>query len=61
MQVYEKELLAVIHALLSWKHYLLGADFVVQTDHQTLQYFLTQTKLSEKHMRWANILSMFHF
>ncbi|MCO5607350.1 hypothetical protein L7F22_061545 [Adiantum nelumboides] len=61
MQVYEKELQAVIHVLLSWKHYLLGADFVVQTDHQTLRYFLTQAKLSEKHMRWANILSMFHF
>ena len=61
MQVYEKELLAIIYALSSWKHYLLGADFVVQTDHQTLRYFLTQTKLSEKHMRWANFLSMFHF
>ena len=61
LQVYEKELLAVIHALSSWKHYLLGADFTVQTDHQTLRYFLTQTKLSEKHMRWANFLSMFHF
>ena len=60
-QVYEKELLAVIHALSSWKHYLLGADFVVQTDHQFLRYFLTQAKLSEKHMRWANFLSMFHF
>lgn len=34
---------------------------MVQTDHQTLRYFLTQTKLSEKHMRWANFLSMFQF
>ncbi|MCO5558453.1 hypothetical protein L7F22_012036 [Adiantum nelumboides] len=56
MQVYEKELQAV-----SWKQYLLGANFVVQTDHQTLRYFLTQAKLSEKHMRWENILSMCHF
>ena len=39
--VYEKELLAVIHALTNWKHYLLGADFVVKTDHQSLRYFLT--------------------
>lgn len=61
LQVYEKELLAVLHALSTWKHYLLGADFVVQTDHQTLRYFLTQAKLSEKYMRWANFLSMFHF
>ena len=61
LQIYEKELLAVIHALSTWKHYLLGADFIIQTDHQTLKYFLTQAKLSEKHMRWANFLSMFHF
>ncbi|MCO5605251.1 hypothetical protein L7F22_059431 [Adiantum nelumboides] len=60
MQVYE-ELLAVIHALESWKHYLLGADFTVQTDHQSLRYFLTQAKLSEKHLSWVNFLSMFHF
>ena len=46
LQVYE-ELLAVLHALSTWKHYLLGADFVVQTDYQTLRYFLTQAKLSE--------------
>ncbi|MCO5590473.1 hypothetical protein L7F22_044443 [Adiantum nelumboides] len=46
-QIYEKEMLAVMHALYSWKHFLLGADFVVQTDHQTLRYFLTQVKLSE--------------
>ncbi|MCO5552774.1 hypothetical protein L7F22_006291 [Adiantum nelumboides] len=39
MQIYEEELLAVIHALKSWKHYLLGADFTVQTDYQSLRYF----------------------
>lgn len=26
-----------------------GADFIVHMDHQTLRYFLTQTKLSEKY------------
>ena len=59
--IYEKELLDVIHALSIWKHYLLGADFVIKTDHQSLRYFLTQRKLSEQQMRWANFLSMFHF
>ncbi|MCO5592302.1 hypothetical protein L7F22_046302 [Adiantum nelumboides] len=69
MQIYEEELLAVIHALESWKHYLLGADFVSMmsistsrlTDHQSLRYFLTQAKLSEKHLSWAKFLSVFHF
>ncbi|MCO5603365.1 hypothetical protein L7F22_057515 [Adiantum nelumboides] len=61
LQSYEKEMLAVMHALSSWKHFLLRADFVVQTDHQTLRYLLTQAKLLEQHMRWANFSSMFHF
>ncbi|MCO5556315.1 hypothetical protein L7F22_009862 [Adiantum nelumboides] len=60
-QIYEKELLAVIHALTQWRHYLLGADFTVFTDHQSLRYFLSQKQLSEKQMRWANILSQLHF
>ncbi|MCO5580651.1 hypothetical protein L7F22_034521 [Adiantum nelumboides] len=60
-QIYEKELLAVIHALTQWRHYLLGADFTVFSDHQSLRYFLSQKQLSEKQMRWANILSQFHF
>ncbi|MCO5601473.1 hypothetical protein L7F22_055594 [Adiantum nelumboides] len=59
--VYEKELISVIHALQSWKHYLLGTAFVIYTDHQSIRYFMTQTKLSKKQMRWANFLSQFHF
>ncbi|MCO5587928.1 hypothetical protein L7F22_041881 [Adiantum nelumboides] len=49
--IYEKELLAVLHALDSWKHYLLGTPFILRTDHQSLKYFMTQTKLSDKQMR----------
>ncbi|MCO5561574.1 hypothetical protein L7F22_015194 [Adiantum nelumboides] len=60
-QIYEKELLAVIYALTQWRHYLLGADFTVFTDHQSLRFFLSQKQLSEKQMRWANILSQFYF
>ncbi|MCO5555335.1 hypothetical protein L7F22_008881 [Adiantum nelumboides] len=59
--IYEKELLAVLHVLDSWKHYLLGTPFILRTDHQSLKYFMTQTKLSDKQMRWANFLSRFNF
>ena len=59
--IYEKELLAIIHALSSWKHYLLGTPFILRTNHQSLRYFITQTKLNEKQMRWENFLSQFHF
>ena len=36
--IYEKELLAVLHALSVWKHYLLGTPFILRTDHQSLKY-----------------------
>ena len=39
--IYEKELLVVIHALDSWKHYLLGTPFIIRTDHQSIKYFMT--------------------
>ena len=44
--IYKKELLAVIHALDSWKHYLLGNPFIIRTDHQSIKYSMSQTKLS---------------
>ena len=59
--IYEKKLLAVIHALDSWKHYLLGNPFIIRMDHQSIKYFMSQTKLSDKQMRWENFLSQFHF
>ena len=59
--IYEKELLDVLHALDSWKHYLLGTPFILKTDNQSLKYLMTQTKISDKQMRWANFLLQFHF
>ncbi|MCO5573172.1 hypothetical protein L7F22_026938 [Adiantum nelumboides] len=36
-------------------------DSILQTDHQSLKYFMTQTKLSDKQIRWANFFSRFNF
>ena len=43
------------------KHHLLGDPFITHIDHQSIKYFMTQTKLSEKQMRCANFLSQFNF
>ena len=48
--IYDWELLAVIHTLKEWRHYLTGMEHpvVVVTDHKNLGYFKQPQKLS----RW---------
>jgi hypothetical protein len=45
--IYDKEMLAIMHALTKFKQYLVGNKFVVKTDHNSLKYFLEQKDLSE--------------
>ena len=40
----EKECLAVIEALKAYRSYLLGNQFDLYTDHQSLKWLLTRTK-----------------
>jgi len=46
--VHDKEILAIIHALEEWQHFLEGTTHPVEiwTDHQNLQYFMTAKKLN---------------
>lgn len=40
----EKELLAVVHCLRVWRHYLLGSKLLVKTDNVAVSDFLTLTQ-----------------
>jgi hypothetical protein len=59
--VHHKELLAIVVALKSWRHYLHGTKFTVRvlTDHRSLVHFDSQPKLSERQARWNEFLSEF--
>jgi hypothetical protein len=46
--IYEKEMLAILHAMDLWCPYLLGKRFQIKTDHQSLNYFLEQRLSSPK-------------
>lgn len=58
---HEKEMMAVVHCLEVWRHYLLGTKFVVITDNVANTYFQTQKKLTPKQARWQEFLSEFDF
>jgi len=59
--VHEQELLAIIHALREWRHYLHGSQFTVVTDHRSLQYLQTQPHLSARQVRWSEFVQRFDF
>lgn len=54
---HDKEMLAIIDALRTWRHLVLGAKGLVLTDHNTLTFFLTQPTLSRRQARWMEYLA----
>ena len=45
---HDLELVAIMHALTKWRHFLLGQRFELHTDHQSLQYLFTQPDLNAR-------------
>jgi hypothetical protein len=54
--IYEKEMLAILHAVDLWCPYLLGKHFQIKTDHQSLKYFLEQRPSSPEKQKWVTKL-----
>jgi hypothetical protein len=59
--IYDKEMLAIMHALTKFRKYLVGNRFVVKTDHNSLKYFLEQKDLSERQQKWVSKIQAFEF
>jgi hypothetical protein len=55
----ESKMLAVVHALKTWRCYLEGATFTVVTDHVSNTFFQTQPSLSRRQARWSEFLQRF--
>lgn len=55
----EQELLAVVHALRTWRCFVEGVEFTLVTDHHPLTFFESQATLSRKLARWKDFLTDF--
>ena len=58
---HDLELLAVVHALKMWRHYLLGNAFIIKTDHKSLRWIFTQPDLNMRQRRWLELLHEYDF
>ena len=56
-----KELLAVVYFMSQFKQYLLGAHFLVRTDHSALTLLQRATELVGQQARWQEHLQEFNF
>ena len=57
---YEKELYAIMQVLKKWRHYILGKEMVILTDHKHLQFTPYQSKLeTSRQLKWINYLQHF--
>lgn len=60
-KVHDQELLAVVHALKKWRHYLHGRKFVVVTDNWATKYFQTKPHLNRREVGWTETLQEYDF
>ena len=53
---HDLELAAVVHALKTWRHFLVGNSCDVYTDHKSLKYIFTQKELNLRQRRWLELI-----
>ena len=58
---YDKEIYTLVQSVKKCKHYLMGKETIIHTDHQPLQYLQSQITLQQsRHFRWMGFLKKFH-
>jgi hypothetical protein len=57
----EREGLAMVYALQSFRHYLLGKHFNMFTDHSALKYLVNKPVLGGRICRWLLLFQEFDF
>lgn len=60
LPAYEAELLAIVHALMKWKHFIGNRKVTVETEHATLGRMPTQKEVSSKLGYWLDKLVEFN-
>ena len=54
-------MLVILHALNKWRPYLMGRNFKVKTNHDSLKHFLEQRLSSEEQQKWVTKMLVYDF
>jgi hypothetical protein len=58
---HDLELVAIIHALKMWQHYLMGRRCLLLTDNSGVKFLFSQPDMNTRKERWLSFLSEFYF
>jgi hypothetical protein len=53
---HDLELVAVVHALKIWRHYMIGNKCKIFTNHKSLKYIFMQKELNLRQRRWLELI-----
>ena len=56
---YEKEMYDLVRALETWQYYLLPKEFVIHTNHESLNHLKGQNKLNKRYARSSEFIESF--
>lgn len=54
LSIYEKEMSAIVLAIVKWRPYLLGRHFKLKTDHHSLKCLLQQKIHTSAQQKWLS-------
>eukprot|EP00253_Pinus_taeda_P009892 PITA_09892 len=57
--VTKKELLAIVHSLNKFRHYITGYQTVVHTNHAGIKYLMNKPNVNAQTIRWSLLLQQF--
>jgi hypothetical protein len=58
--VTEKEMLAVVHAMNNFHHYIIGYEVFIQTNHFSIKYLMNKPITNGKITRWLLLMQEFN-
>lgn len=61
LPIYEKEMLAVLHAVKKWESYVIGRHFIIRTDHLALKFFAEGRAITPVQQKWVSKLVGFDY